>query len=152
VAAIMTAHVLVPAFDEQRPATLSAAVVQALLRDELGFDGMVLSDDLEMRAVSAQFAVPEAAVEAIRAGCDAVLIGGGDPDLQACTVEALVRALECGRISGARFAEAGRRLRLAKQRWLPADRPPLSVRLRELSAVLGSDAHQAVAAEMAAFL
>ena len=96
VAFIMTAHVLVPALDETRPSTLSPRVVQAILRDELGFEGVILSDDLEMKAVSAQYPVPDAAVEAIRAGCDAVLVCSGDIDLQGRTLEALVRAVESG--------------------------------------------------------
>ena len=70
VAFIMTAHVLVPSLDDERPSTLSPKVVQALLRDELGFEGVILSDDLEMKAVSARYPVPESAGEAIRAGCD----------------------------------------------------------------------------------
>ena len=52
----MTAHVLVPSLDEERPATLSPAIVQALLREELGFEGVILSDDLEMKAISARIA------------------------------------------------------------------------------------------------
>ena len=53
VAFIMTAHILVPSLDEERPATLSRAIVYDLLRDELGFDGVILSDDLEMKAIAA---------------------------------------------------------------------------------------------------
>ena len=74
---------------------------------------MILSDDLEMKAVSARYAVPDAAVEAIRAGCDGVLICSGDVDLQAATLEALVHAVEIGRDPGdaprrcVRAAEAG---------------------------------------------
>src|SRR5918996_1350654 len=52
VAFMMTAHVLVPAFDEERPATLSRRIVQAILREELGFEGVILSDDLEMKAIA----------------------------------------------------------------------------------------------------
>ena len=74
VAFIMTAHVLVPALDELRPASLSPRIVRDLLRDELGFQGVILSDDLEMKAISARTTVPMAAVEAIAAGCDAVLV------------------------------------------------------------------------------
>ena len=70
VAFIMTAHVLVPSLDEERPATLSPRIVQALLRDELGFEGVILSDDLEMKAIAKTYAVPDAAVQAIAAGCD----------------------------------------------------------------------------------
>ena len=76
VAFIMTAHVLVPSLDEERPATLSPRIVQAMLRDELGYQGVILSDDLEMKAIAKSYAVPDAAVQAIAAGCD------GAADLQ----------------------------------------------------------------------
>ena len=48
----MTAHVLVPALDEKRPATLSPAIVDGLLQEELGYEGVILSDDLEMKAIA----------------------------------------------------------------------------------------------------
>ena len=73
VAFIMTAHVLVPSLDEEKPATLSRRIVQGMLRDELGFHGVILSDDLEMKAIAKTYAVPDAAVQAIAAGCDGVL-------------------------------------------------------------------------------
>jgi beta-N-acetylhexosaminidase len=152
VAFIMTAHVLVPSLDETRPATLSPAVVQELLRDELGFDGVILSDDLEMKAVSARYRVPEAAVEAVRAGCDAVLVCGGDVDLQGRTLEALVRAVESGTIPSKRADDAFVRLKRAKERFLIGDRPAPSTRIRQLRGLLGREEHQIVAAEMAAFL
>ncbi len=152
VAFIMTAHVLVPSIDEKRPATLSPDIVQKLLREELKFDGVILSDDLEMKAVSAQYAVPDAAVDAIRAGCDAVLVCQGNVDLQARTLEALVKAAESGVIPAARLDDAVMRLKRAKQRFLARDRPGLSARLKTLPAVLGREEHQLVAAEMAAYL
>src|SRR5438876_7889714 len=65
VATIMTAHVFVPSLDEQRPATLSRHVVTNLLRHELKFEGVILSDDLEMKAIANQYAVPSAAVLAV---------------------------------------------------------------------------------------
>src|SRR4029453_4850530 len=68
VAFIMTAHVLVPSLDEEKPATLSPRIVQALLRDELGYQGVIVSDDLEMKAIAKTYSVPQAAVEAIAAG------------------------------------------------------------------------------------
>jgi beta-N-acetylhexosaminidase len=152
VAFIMTAHVLVPSLDETRPATLSPAVVQELLRDELGFEGVILSDDLEMKAVSAKYGVPEAAVEAVRAGCDAVLVCSGDIDLQGRTLEALVKAVESGAIPSKRAADAFARLKRAKERFLVGDRPASSARIRQLKGLLGREEHQIVAAEMAAFL
>src|SRR5439155_16203179 len=78
VATIMTAHVLVPSIDEKRPATLSRRVVYDLLREELKYQGVILSDDLEMKAVAKEYEVPRAATLAIGAGCDGVLICSGD--------------------------------------------------------------------------
>ena len=152
VAFIMTAHVLVPALDERRPATLSPAIVQRLLREELGYEGVILSDDLEMKAVSAQTPVPAAAVQAIQAGCDCVLVCSGDVDVQAATLEALVKAVEAGDISRARLDETMKRLTRAKERFLGGERPRMSARLKELGSIIGRDEHQAIAAEMAAFL
>lgn len=152
VAFIMTAHVLVPALDEHRPATLSPMVVQALLRDELKYEGVILSDDLEMKAVSAKYDVPGAAVDAIRAGCDGVLVCSGDVDLQGRTLEALVRAMESGHIPAARVDDAFGRLKKAKERFLLGPRTGAVARVRELRGVLGREEHQIVAAEMAAYL
>jgi beta-N-acetylhexosaminidase len=152
VAFIMTAHVLVPSIDEHRPSTLSPRLVQALLREELKYEGVILSDDLEMKAVSARYAVPDAAVDAIRAGCDAVLVCSGDIDLQGRTLEALVRAVEAGTIPASRADDAFARLKRVKERFLLSPRPGPTARIRELRGVLGREEHQLVAAEMAAFL
>ena len=152
VAFIMTAHVLVPAIDDRRPATLSPEVVQKLLRDELKYEGVILSDDLEMKAVSAKYAVPDAAVDAIRAGCDGILVCSGDVDLQGRTLEALVRAVESGHIPAKRHEDAFTRLKRAKERFLLGARPGAGARLKTLRGVLGREEHQLVAAEMAAYL
>jgi beta-N-acetylhexosaminidase len=152
VAFIMTAHVLVPAFDDEHPATLSPAIVDGLLRDELGFDGVVLSDDLEMKAVSARTPVPEAAVGAVRAGCDGLLVCGGDLGVQAAVLESLVRGVESGAIGRVRLEEAMRRIRRAKERFLTTARLRTAERVRKLRSLIGVDEHQAVAAEMAAYL
>jgi beta-N-acetylhexosaminidase len=152
VATIMTAHVFAPALDEQRPATLSKHVVTDLLRHELKFEGIILSDDLEMKAIANAYAVPEAAVLAIEAGCDGVLICSADYDTQAKTLEALVRAVETGRLPYARVEDALKRQQRAKERFLGAamvSRPAKSQTLRH---VLGRDEHRAIADEMARFL
>ncbi len=70
---LMTAHVLYPALDAKFPATLSESVVTSLLRHQLGYDGVVFSDDLEMKAISDNFAIEESAALAIRAGVDVLL-------------------------------------------------------------------------------
>ncbi len=152
VAFIMTAHVLVPSIDDTRPASLSPDIVQKLLREELKFEGVILSDDLEMKAISAEHEVPEAAVDAIRAGCDGVLVCSGDIDLQGRTLEALVRAVESGRIPATRHDDAFARLKRTKQRFLMGERPGPGARIKTLRGILGREEHQLVAAEMAAFL
>jgi beta-N-acetylhexosaminidase len=150
VATVMTAHVFVPSLDEDVPATLSKRIV-ALLREELGFQGVILSDDLEMKAIAGRYAVPDAAVRAIAAGCDGVLICSGDHDVQAAALEALVHAVEEERIPVARIDDALKRQRRAKERFLAsplAARPKVGKALR---LALGRDEHQAIAGEMARF-
>jgi len=150
VATIMTAHVLVPSLDEKVPATLSKRIV-GMLRDELRFQGVILSDDLEMKAVAASYTVPDAAVRAVAAGCDGVLICSGDHDTQAAALEALVRAVETERIPFSRIEDALKRQQCAKERFLAANvaaRPKGGKALRQ---ALGRDEHQAIAGEMARF-
>ena len=151
VAFIMTAHILIPSLDEERPATLSPHVVQALLREELHFGGVIVSDDLEMKAIAKSYEVTEAAIQAIAAGCDALLVCSGDMDVQAATLEALVHAVEQGRIPFTRLDDALTRLRHAKERFLsvPVSTPAHGRALRQ---IIGSDVHQRVADEMARFI
>jgi beta-N-acetylhexosaminidase len=151
VAFMMTAHVLVPALDDERPATLSPRIVTDLLRDELGFNGVILSDDLEMKAIAKTYAVPDAAVQAVAAGCDGLLICSGDVTLQAETLEALVYAVEQGRIPYKRFDDSQARLRRAKERFL-AELVTPPARRQTLRRVLGCDEHQRIADEMARFV
>ncbi len=156
VAFIMTAHLLVPSLDEETPATLSRRIVSGLLRDELGFTGVILSDDLEMKALAGTHTVAEAAVQAIAAGCDGVLVcraqvedRARDVDVQAGVLEALVHAVEDGRIPYARLDDALLRQRRAKERYLTA---PVAAGPRQLRQVIGCDAHARIAEEMARYL
>src|SRR4051794_21297383 len=152
VATIMTAHVLVPSLDEKRPATLSRRIVSGLLREELGYEGVILSDDLEMKAVASEYPVPAAAVLAIEAGCDGVLICSGNHDQQAASLESLVHAVEDGRLPYGRVEGPLKRHQRAKERFLAAasvagiSRP---LTAQALGHVLGCDEHRAIADEMA---
>jgi beta-N-acetylhexosaminidase len=150
VAFIMTAHVLVPSFDEQNPATLSKTIVQGLLREELGFQGVILSDDLEMKAIAKTYTVPDAAVGAIAAGCDGLLVCSGDVEVQAATLEALVYAIEEKKIPYKRLEDALVRLRRTKERFLAA--PVTSQKMTRIRQVLGCDAHQRIVDDMARYL
>src|SRR3712207_4832553 len=145
----MTAHILVPSIDEERPATLSPSIVDGLLKKKLGFGGLVLSDDLEMRAISARWGIPEAAVAAIAAGCDTVLLCGKTPEPQAAAMEAIIHSVEDGTLPLNRVEDALARHRRTKERFLARRERPLTG--PALRAVLGRDEHQAVAAEMARF-
>jgi beta-N-acetylhexosaminidase len=151
VAFIMTAHILVPSLDEEKPATLSRKIVTNLLREELRFDGVIVSDDLEMKAIANTWTVPDATVQAIAAGCDALLVCSGDIDAQAQALEALVHAVEDGRITVKALEDTHKRLRKTKERFLaaPVGAPKGK---RDLQQVLGCDAHRRVADEMARFL
>lgn len=150
VASLMVAHLLVPCFDEERPSSLSRAVVTGGLREHLGFQGLIFTDDLEMQAITSRVRVDEAAVQAVRAGCDIVLICGTDHDLQAGAIEAIIRAGERGDLSATELDAAFERHRHAKRRFLdePAPRP---LRGRALHDRIGTMEHAAVADAMAAF-
>jgi len=152
VATIMTAHVLVPALDERRPASLSSAIVRDLLREELRYEGVILSDDLEMKAIAAEYEVPSAAVLAIEAGCDGVLICSGHHDTQAAALEAIIHAVEDERVPLRRVEDALKRQRRAKERFLAAPVAARPLAGRALRALLGRDEHRAIADEMARFL
>jgi beta-N-acetylhexosaminidase len=150
VAAIMTAHVLVPALDEHVPATLSRPIVTGLLRDELHYDGIVFTDDLDMKGVSAQFSMGEIAVRALEAGCDGLLSCGTDFDRHAEALEAVIHAVEQERLPLSRIEEAVARHERAKAHYLPGEVPrPLDA--RALRDVVGRVEHQAISHDLRRF-
>jgi beta-N-acetylhexosaminidase len=149
VAFMMTAHVLVPALDEKNPATLSRRIVGEMLREELNFDGVILGDDLEMKAIAKNYAIGDAAVGAIAAGCDGLLVCSGSIENHVMVLEALVHAVEDGSLPLKRVEDALKRHRRAKERFLAA---PLTASRQPLRAVLGADEHRRIADEMARFL
>jgi beta-glucosidase len=109
VAAVMTAHLLLPALDPDRPATLSPAVLTELLRGELGFSGLVVTDALVMEAITGRWGAGEAAVLAVEAGADLVLMPA-DADQ---AIDAIVAAVEAGRLGLERIEAARERRRRA---------------------------------------
>ena len=111
VATVMTGHLLVPGFGPQ-PATLNPALITGLLREDLGFDGVVVSDALEMGAIAGTVGLGEGAVLALLAGVDALCLGGdeaGEPIADAAR-DALVGAVGAGRLPEDRLAEASARI------------------------------------------
>ena len=120
VAAVMTAHLLLPALDPERPATLSPAVLDGLLRRELGFQGLVVTDALVMEAISQRYGAGEAAVLAVEAGADLVLMPA---DADAAIAE-LVAAVASGRLPRQRLEASVQRRRRALARTPEAPQPP----------------------------
>lgn len=113
---IMTAHVVFAALDPTRPATLSPQVI-ALLRERFGYEGIIVSDDLDMKAISANMGADVAAVAAIRAGCDALLLCRDEKN-QALAEEALIKEGERDSKFADKLAIAAARVRKTK-----AERP-----------------------------
>ncbi|MCF6471703.1 glycoside hydrolase family 3 protein [Nonomuraea sp. MG754425] len=111
VRSIMSGHLLVPALDPSLPATLSRTVLTELLRGELGFDGMLVTDAIEMQAVAAMFTPGEIAVRALAAGVDAICVGLTTEDGLRELREAVVAAVRAGRLPEERLAEAAARVR-----------------------------------------
>jgi len=107
---IMSSHILLPQLDAHNPATFSGAILDGLLRGELGFTGVIVSDALDMVGASGEIGIAEAAVRAIAAGCDLLCIGTKNTDEQLAAIgAALDTAVADGRLPAARLAEAGDR-------------------------------------------
>ena len=123
---IMTSHIMLPQLDAENPATMSPTILTGLLREELGFGGVVVSDALDMAGAASSGGMPETAVRALRAGCDLLCLGTDNTDLDIVAIEEAVGAavadglLDPGRVDQA----AGRVLALAHE--LAASRPPVS--------------------------
>ncbi|MBE3582766.1 MAG: hypothetical protein IMX01_01480 [Limnochordaceae bacterium] len=111
VAAIMTAHVSVPALepDPHLPATLSSRVITGLLRQELGFEGLVVTDSLGMRGVSAEWSFAEAAIRALEAGCD-LLCASSHTYFGTSVYDAVLAAVRSGRLAEERIEASVRRV------------------------------------------
>ncbi len=137
VSALMTAHVVFDALAPGVPATLSPAVVTGLLREELGYDGLIISDDLEMKAVAEHYGIEQAACLAIEAGCDTLLVCSR-LDWLARAHTALAEKAASSPIFRRRLEEAAERS-LATRRKIPptpeVSKPLLDAKLSEAEAL-----------------
>ena len=113
VAAVMTSHEVYPAV-EDCPGTLSPILLTSWLRGRLGFDGLIVSDCMEMRALAQRVPTPEGCVRAVQAGADLLLVCHTE-QTQAQAVQALTQAVLSGRLSSARFEDALTRIQRYKQ-------------------------------------
>lgn len=131
--AVMVAHLLIPDLDPDYPASLSETIIDGLLRQELGFEGVVMTDDLTMQGITKQHTVGEAAVLSLRAGSDIVLIGHHHGQ-QAEVMEEILASVRKGELTDEQLdAKAGRVLRL-KQGYQLTDDPLQAVTEQALNA------------------
>ncbi|MBK7861436.1 MAG: beta-N-acetylhexosaminidase [Archangiaceae bacterium] len=136
-ASLMTAHVVFEALEPSVPATMSKKVLVDLMRNELGFSGVLVSDDLEMKAIAQHYSIERAVIDGVNATVDLFLVCH-DPNLQRQAIDALYAAVRDGRVSETRLDEASARLTALARRFA---RGP-----EDLVARLGSAEHQALAA------
>jgi beta-N-acetylhexosaminidase len=120
---VMTAHVFNSQLDRTLPATLSKATITGVLRDELRYDGVVITDDMNMRAITSQYGFEQAAVLAIQAGADILAYGNNlvyDPAVAQRALAALKAGVERGELSEERIAQSYRRVLSLKARQVAA--------------------------------
>ncbi|UQZ37096.1 beta-N-acetylhexosaminidase [Paenibacillus sp. PK3_47] len=144
--AVMTAHVVFKAYeDEDIPATLSEKILTGLLREELAFDGVIVTDCLEMNAISQTVGVGPGAVQAVKAGADLILVSH-TYDWQVEAIEAVVEAVVSGEIPETRIDASVQRLAgLKKKREITKEEPPA---FADIKVKLASEASLEVAREL----
>jgi beta-N-acetylhexosaminidase len=116
---IMTAHVFNASLDPERPATLSKRVLQGILRDKLGYRGLIISDDMEMKAITSQFGLENAIQFGIEAGLDMLCFGNNmtfDMNIGEKVIGVIQRLVETSKLTEARIEESFRRIMNLKQR------------------------------------
>ncbi|HEY1683371.1 MAG TPA: beta-N-acetylhexosaminidase [Tepidisphaeraceae bacterium] len=109
VASIMTAHVIVETIDAKYPATLSEKVLENMVRRRMNFNGVIFTDDFEMKAIADNYGFEEAIIRGVLAGCDVILVCH-TPELQRKGVETLQKAVDSGQISRERIEASSRRI------------------------------------------
>ncbi|MFF2480667.1 beta-N-acetylhexosaminidase [Paenibacillus sp. NPDC058071] len=131
--AVMVAHILYPQLDADKPASLSTPIIGGLLRGTMHYDGVVMTDDLTMGAITKNYGIAEAAVASVQAGSDIVMIAHGyDNALQ--VRDALLREVKSGKLSSDRIDESVRRILALKQRYRLRDEETAVPDLTELNA------------------
>lgn len=142
---IMVGHLNVPAFDSTKnlPATLSKPIITGLLKNKLGFDGLIATDAMNMSAVTKYFSAGEATVKAVEAGIDLILM----PPDEEVAINAIYNAVKSGEISEDRIDFSVRKI-LAAKKWLKLNEWR-SIKLDELGKIINSKSHLRLAEEIA---
>jgi beta-N-acetylhexosaminidase len=141
VGGVMTAHILNPHLDPDYPATMSKPTID-LLRNDLRFSRILFSDDMEMNAVSENYGVEEAAVLAVKAGCDILIYRGVEKGFPVAAFEAIIKAVEKKEIPMDLIEKANARIREGKQQYAETRKP---VDVTAVSKFIGLPEHFALA-------
>ena len=142
---IMTAHILYPNIDPKLPATLSPLLIEKLLRKTLGFNGLVITDDLDMKALTGNFSGEEICLFALKAGAN-ILLYCNQALSPVKALESIKQALMDGKISGELIERNFKKIQSIKAKKLkPLLKPP---DIKEIKQILGCKKHQSLADEM----
>lgn len=140
-ASLMTAHVIFEALDQHKPATMSHTAITGCLREQLGFDGVIISDDLEMKAIVDHFSIERAVVESLEAGVDFFPVCHR-AERQWSAIEAVVAAVESGRVTFERLEQSRARVARLQRRFVHGP--------ENLLGTLGSPEHRRLAEGLSA--
>lgn len=135
--AVMVAHILFPKIDPDKPGSLSGKIIGDLLRGKLGYQGVVITDDLGMGAITKHYPLPEASVDAIKAGADILLVGHGY-DNEHAAYEAVLKSVKDGTLSEERIDESVYRILKLKSDYDLHDRATAVPNLTQLNAAIAS--------------
>ncbi len=153
VSIVMTAHILFPALDPDHPATLSSIILQDVLRDEMGFDGLILSDSMNMKAMKANYDPVDSAIRAIRAGVDMIMLAEEHYDhnaeqylqQQQALIQGVIQAVESGDLDSSRVDDAVSRILKLKDAY---NIDAMAERKESAIQIVGSAEHRQVELEV----
>lgn len=136
---VMAAHILLPQIDQDYPSSMSKVIMTDILREQLGFNGVIITDDMTMGAIVKNYSVAAASVQSVKAGMDIILVAHGEENIIAAA-EALKAAVENGEITEERINESVARIIRLKQKYNLDDAkvPPVNIEKlnQEISDVL----------------
>lgn len=130
---VMVGHILLPKIDQQFPSSMSKEIITGLLRNQLGFDGVVMTDDMTMKAITNHFSIGQAAVDSVKAGNDIILIAHEFANVTAA-IDALKTAVKSGDISEQQINDSVRRIIQLKEKYQLVNQPVSAVDLNKLNA------------------
>ncbi|WP_042478930.1 beta-N-acetylhexosaminidase [Bacillus ndiopicus] len=129
---VMVAHILLPKIDQKYPASMSKEIITGILRDQIGFNGVVMTDDMTMGAITNHFDIGQAAVDAVKAGNDIILIAHSASNVTSA-IEAVKAAINNGEIAEDRINESVRRIIQLKQKYQLENKPVTTVDINKLN-------------------